>query len=130
MGRKVVDLEKKCTSMAHEMERKDKGKATMVDRLLMGTSTPFTRRVADYHLGEKFKVSQIQSYTRVGDLVDHFEKKKKDPKFRRPSKILGNPAPYHKNKYCNFHEAADHHTEGCIALRLLIEKFIKNRKLV
>jgi hypothetical protein len=41
LGRKVTDLEKKCA---------------VVDRLLMGTSTPFTRRVADYLLHEKFKV--------------------------------------------------------------------------
>jgi hypothetical protein len=35
LDRKVADLEKKCASMAQEIERKDKGKAAMVDRLLM-----------------------------------------------------------------------------------------------
>jgi hypothetical protein len=29
------------------MEKKDKGKAAAVDRLLMGTGTPFTRQVAE-----------------------------------------------------------------------------------
>jgi hypothetical protein len=73
LDRKVIDLEKKCASMAQEMERKDKGKAGMVDRLLMGTRTPFTRQVADYHWLEKFKVPQIQSYTGVRDPIEHFE---------------------------------------------------------
>lgn len=55
---------------------------------------------------------------------------KKDLEFRRPPKISGNPPPHNKDKYFDFYEAASHHTEGCMALRLLIEKFIKNGKLV
>jgi hypothetical protein len=54
----------------------------------------------------------------------------KNPKFHRPPKISSNSPPHTKDKYCDFHEAAGHHTEGCIALRLLIEKFVKNGKLV
>jgi hypothetical protein len=50
---------------------------------------------------------------------------KEDSEFHRPPKILGNPPPNNKDKYCDFHEVAGHHTEGCIALRLLIKKFIK-----
>jgi hypothetical protein len=57
LERKVADLEKKCSGMARDMERKDKGKAAIVDMLLMGISTPFTWWVADYRLPEKFKVS-------------------------------------------------------------------------
>jgi hypothetical protein len=72
-GRKIVDFEKKCVDMARGMERKDKGRAAMVDRLLMGASTPFTWHVADYRLPEKFKVLQIQSYTEVGDPIVHLE---------------------------------------------------------
>ncbi len=73
MDRKVADLERNCASMAREMERKDKGKAAAMDRLLMGTNSLFTRRVADYRLLEKFKVSKIQSYTEIGDPVEHLE---------------------------------------------------------
>jgi hypothetical protein len=38
-----------------EMERKDKNRSVVVDKLIMGTDSPFTRRVADYRLPEKFK---------------------------------------------------------------------------
>ncbi|XP_059439812.1 uncharacterized protein LOC132172342 [Corylus avellana] len=55
---------------------------------------------------------------------------KKDPEFVRPPKILGSPPEKNKDRYCDFHEARGHYTEGCIALRLLIEKLIKNGKLV
>jgi hypothetical protein len=73
LDKKIAELERKCASMAQEMERKDKGKATVVDKLLMGTSTLFTRWVADNRLHEKFKVLQIQSYARIGDPVEHLE---------------------------------------------------------
>jgi hypothetical protein len=46
-----------------EMERKDKSRSVVVDKLLMGTNSPFTRWVADYRLPEKFKIPQILSYT-------------------------------------------------------------------
>jgi hypothetical protein len=59
----------KCTSMAREMETKDKVKAAVVDRLLLGANTPFTRRVANYHLPEKFKVPHIQSCIGVVDAI-------------------------------------------------------------
>lgn len=59
LDRKVAKLERRCANMAREMERKDNGKAAAVDRHLMGTSTLFTRRVAEYRQPEKFKVPQI-----------------------------------------------------------------------
>jgi hypothetical protein len=55
---------------------------------------------------------------------------KRDPEFVRPPKIPGNPPERNKDRYCDFHEARGHYTEGCIALRQLIEKLIKNGKLV
>jgi hypothetical protein len=55
---------------------------------------------------------------------------KRDLAFRQPPKIPGNPPPKNEGKYCDFHEQACHYTEGCIALRLLIEELIKNGKLV
>jgi hypothetical protein len=42
LGRKIVDLKRKCANMAREMEKKDKGKTIVVDRLFLGTSSPFT----------------------------------------------------------------------------------------
>jgi hypothetical protein len=56
-----------------EMERKDKSRSVVVDKLLRGTDSPFTRRVADYRLPEKFKVPQILSYVGDGDPLDHLE---------------------------------------------------------
>jgi hypothetical protein len=55
---------------------------------------------------------------------------KRDPAFREPQKILGNPPYRNAGKYCDFHKQAGHYTEGCVTLRLLIEEFIKNGKLV
>jgi hypothetical protein len=60
--------------MAQDMERKDKNKAVIVDKLLLGTDSPFTRRVGNYRLPEKFKVPQILSYAEDGDRLDHLEK--------------------------------------------------------
>jgi hypothetical protein len=56
-----------------EMERKDKSRSVVVDKLLMGRDSPFTRRVTDYRLPEKFKVPQILSYTGDRDPLDHLE---------------------------------------------------------
>jgi len=71
MSRIVAELKRRCIYM--EMERKDKSKSIVVDKLLLGTSSPFTRRIANYRLPEKFKVPQIMSYARDGDPLDHLE---------------------------------------------------------
>jgi tRNA1(Val) A37 N6-methylase TrmN6 len=55
---------------------------------------------------------------------------KKDLVFWKTQKIPGNPPYKNAGKYCNFHKQAGHYTEGCVTLRLLIEEFIKNDKLV
>jgi hypothetical protein len=54
LNKVIAELERRCTYM--EMERKDKSRSLVVDKFLMGTDSPFTRRVADYRLPEKFKV--------------------------------------------------------------------------
>jgi hypothetical protein len=59
--------------MHMEMERKDKSKSLVVDRLLSGTNSPFTSQVANYRLPKKFKVPQIMSYTGDRDPLDHLE---------------------------------------------------------
>jgi hypothetical protein len=43
--------------MTQKMGRRDTSKATVVDKLLLETGSPFTRRVANYRLPEKFKVT-------------------------------------------------------------------------
>jgi septal ring factor EnvC (AmiA/AmiB activator) len=56
---------------------------------------------------------------------------KKDPQYERPY-------PHHnkrvreenRKKLCAYHDARGHVTEECRNLRILIEKFIKNRKLL
>jgi hypothetical protein len=55
---------------------------------------------------------------------------KKDPDYVRPLKIFKKPPIRTKDKYCAFYEANGYSTEGCISLRLLIEKFIENWKLI
>jgi hypothetical protein len=42
---------------------------------------------------------------------------------------MGTLPHQNQDRYCEFHEANGHYIEGYIALRLLIEKFIKNDKL-
>jgi len=71
LSKVIAELERRCTYM--EMERNDKSRSVVVDKLLMGTDSPFTRRVADYRLLEKFKVPQILSYAGDGDALDHLE---------------------------------------------------------
>lgn len=65
----IFELERRCTHM--EMERRDK--SIVVDKLLMGTCSPFTRRVSNYHLSEKLKVPQVISYAGNRDPLDHLE---------------------------------------------------------
>jgi hypothetical protein len=55
---------------------------------------------------------------------------KRDPDYELPPKILLEPLDKNKDKYCAYHDAVGHLIEGCISLRLLIEKFISNKKLV
>ncbi len=59
LDRKVAELEMRCAKMAQKMEKKDKGKAAAVARLLTSTNISFTRQVTKYRLLEKFKVPQI-----------------------------------------------------------------------
>jgi hypothetical protein len=71
LNRIAAELERRCTNM--EMRMKDNNKSIVVDRLLSGTNSPFTRRVADFQLPEKFKVPQIMGYARDGDPLEHLE---------------------------------------------------------
>jgi hypothetical protein len=66
LSRVLAELKRRCTYM--EIERKDKSKSAVVDKLLTCIYSPFTRRVADYRLPEKFKVPQILSYAEYGIL--------------------------------------------------------------
>jgi hypothetical protein len=55
---------------------------------------------------------------------------RKDPNYIRLPRITGNPPNKNKDKYCAFHEVNGHNTEDCIALRVMIETFVGNGKLV
>ncbi|XP_062155145.1 uncharacterized protein LOC133863185 [Alnus glutinosa] len=55
---------------------------------------------------------------------------RRDPTYRNPRPVLANPHSRYADQYCAFHDTTGHRTEACISLRLLIERFIENRKLV
>jgi hypothetical protein len=54
----------------------------------------------------------------------------KDPAFQRPKPLPGVPPARLVDRYCAFQDCYSHLTEQCISLRQLIEKIIKNGKLV
>jgi hypothetical protein len=49
---------------------------------------------------------------------------KKDPTYQKPRPLTTKPPPRLTDRYCAFHDSYGYYTEGCISLRLLIEKFI------
>jgi len=51
----------------------DKSKSVVVDKLVLGIGSPFTKRVDNNQLPEKFKVLQIRSYVGDRDPFDHLE---------------------------------------------------------
>jgi hypothetical protein len=55
---------------------------------------------------------------------------KRDPMYRKPRLVLINPNSPYADQYCTFHDTTGHHTKACISLRILIERFIENGKLV
>jgi hypothetical protein len=56
LSKVIANLKRSCTYM--EMERKDKSKSIVVDKLLRGIDSPFTRRVADYLTQQEFKTNR------------------------------------------------------------------------
>lgn len=56
---------------------------------------------------------------------------KKDPQYERPYPLHNKYAKEeNRHKFCTFHDPRGHVTEECRNLRVLIEKFIKNEKLL
>ncbi|XP_059437733.1 uncharacterized protein LOC132170676 [Corylus avellana] len=55
---------------------------------------------------------------------------RRDPTFRWPSKLRGDPRKRDWTKFCEYHNDHGHLTEDCITLRQEIETFIRNRRLV
>ncbi|XP_059458234.1 uncharacterized protein LOC132187811 [Corylus avellana] len=51
---------------------------------------------------------------------------KRDLEYEKPPRMPKVPQRQNSNRYCEFHKANGHYTEGYIALRHLIENFIKN----
>ncbi|XP_059446525.1 uncharacterized protein LOC132178084 [Corylus avellana] len=67
----MVEFDKRFTNL--EMDRKNKGKDTFVEKILQGTSSPFSPRVEEYRLPKKFKAPPMMSYKGVGDPVEYLE---------------------------------------------------------
>lgn len=63
-------------------------------------------------------------------IMDVLMEIKRDPAYRRPKTILSQPNSQFPDQYSAFHDATGHRTEACISLRILIEHFIENSKLV
>ncbi|XP_059436540.1 uncharacterized protein LOC132169533 [Corylus avellana] len=55
---------------------------------------------------------------------------RRDPTFKWPNKLKGDPKRRDPQKYCEYHHDHGHLTEECITLRQEIENHIRNRKLV
>jgi hypothetical protein len=71
LSKVIAELERRCTYI--EMGRNDKSRSMVVDKLLMGKDSPFTKQVADYRLPKKSKLPQIPSYVEKMDHLDHLE---------------------------------------------------------
>lgn len=54
---------------------------------------------------------------------------RKDPNYKDPSPIKGQPLPHNRYKYCHYHDSFGHWTNTCIALKEIIEKYIADGKL-
>ncbi|XP_059458240.1 uncharacterized protein LOC132187819 [Corylus avellana] len=65
--------------------------------------------------------------TRVNEV---FMEIRRDPAFRWPSKLRGDPRKRDRTKFCEYHNDHGHLTEDCITLRQEIETFIRNGRLV
>jgi uncharacterized protein YyaL (SSP411 family) len=56
MHEMINRLEQRCNVLTAAIQRKDKGKASLVEDLLQKTASSFTEEVAGFNLPEKFKV--------------------------------------------------------------------------
>ncbi|XP_059446360.1 uncharacterized protein LOC132177900 [Corylus avellana] len=65
--------------------------------------------------------------TRVNEV---FMEIRRDPAFRWPNKLRGDPRKRDQTKFCEYHNDHGHLTEDCITLRQEIETFIRNGRLV
>jgi hypothetical protein len=65
----LADLKMKMVAI----EKKEKHKAVMVNKLFARMETPFTKQVIDHPLPNKFKAPQIPSYNRIRDPTEHLE---------------------------------------------------------
>jgi hypothetical protein len=54
---------------------------------------------------------------------------RKDPGYKDPSPIKGQPPPHNRHKYCHYDDSFGHYTDNCISLKKMIEKYIADGKL-
>ncbi|XP_059441975.1 uncharacterized protein LOC132174318 [Corylus avellana] len=63
-------------------------------------------------------------------MTEVFMEIRRDPAFKWPSKLKGDPKRCDPQKYCEYHRDHGHLTEECITLRQEIENHIRNGRLV
>ena len=63
-------------------------------------------------------------------VTEVFMEIKRDPAFKWPAKIRGDPRRRDRTKFYEYHGDHEHLTKECISLRYEIENFIKNGKLL
>jgi hypothetical protein len=145
-GPLMADLARKPTRYLHEfMERADEfinQEETL--RALLGKATGQTsnqgdkpRRKKEFHKKQKVlepgvkKKFQDYNWTPLNAPIEEvLAAIKVDPMYEKPAGIVGTPHPRTADHYCSFHKSKGHSTENCRSLRALIEKFIRNGKLV
>jgi hypothetical protein len=74
----INKLEQRCDMLSKVVQRQDRGKASLVDNLLLPedllkTASPFKDEVANFLLPEKFKVPDVPTFTRVEDSIEHLD---------------------------------------------------------
>ncbi|XP_059441921.1 uncharacterized protein LOC132174251 [Corylus avellana] len=67
----LQELKKKCDEMARQIV--DGGDQTNAGELMENTSLPFTPRVMNFPLPDKFKMPQVNLYNGTGDPTEHME---------------------------------------------------------
>jgi hypothetical protein len=80
----------------------------------------------------KYYQFSINEWTPLNSLINEVLMEiKRDPQYEKPYPLHNKYVKEeNRNKYCAFHDARGHVTEECRNLRILIEKFIKNGKLL
>jgi hypothetical protein len=69
----VASLDEKYNRLQQEVHQKEKGKTSLVDNLLHGTTSLFTDRISIVLLPKKFKIPSIATFTEIEDPTEHLD---------------------------------------------------------